>query len=78
MISPFSTNSTLEVSDPLSKSVQSYLEAGKITGMYDYQPDDYYTVVGASFQKYLAGQMSRSDFAKDIQTYWKNTALVEH
>ncbi|WP_300768650.1 ABC transporter substrate-binding protein [uncultured Bifidobacterium sp.] len=74
LVSPF-TNNNLTVSDPLGKSVKKYANAGKLIANYNYLPDDHYSMLGADFQKYLAGQESRADFAKSIESYWK-TAKV--
>ena len=30
------------------------------------------------FQKYLAGQIDRAEFAAELEDYWKNTTPVEH
>lgn len=74
LVSPFSNNS-LKVSDPLSTSVKKYSDGGKLIANYSHLPDDHFSVLGADFQKYLAGQENRSAFAKDIQTYWKSAKL---
>lgn len=74
LVSPF-TNNTLEVSDPLGKSVKEYSDNGKLIDNYNYLPDDHYSVLGAEFQKYLAGQESRADFATAVQSYWKTAKL---
>ena len=41
-------------------------------------PDDEYPMLGASMQKYLAGQIDRAGFASEIEAYWKTATLVEH
>ncbi|MFT9393068.1 MAG: extracellular solute-binding protein [Bifidobacterium sp.] len=74
MVSPFSNNK-LAVSDPLSASVKEYADAKKLIPNYNHLPDDHYTILGADFQKYLAGQENRSDLASSIESYWK-TAKV--
>ncbi len=68
---PAFTNNTLPVSDPLGKSVKSFADAGKLIPNYNYLPDDHYSKLGASFQKYLAGETDRAGFAKEINDYWK-------
>ena len=45
---------------------------------YNYLPDDHLSICGATFQKYLAGQIDRAEFAAEIEDYWKNTTPVEH
>ena len=68
---PAYSNITLEVSDPLGKSVKEYSDAGEMVGNYNYLPDDHYSKCGASFQKYLAGEIDRAGFAAEITAYWQ-------
>ncbi len=75
LVSPFKNN-TLEVADPLSKSVKSYADSGKLIPNYNYLPDDHYSVLGAKFQKWLAGEEDRATLAKDIQDYWKTAKFT--
>ncbi|MBW3092138.1 carbohydrate ABC transporter substrate-binding protein [Bifidobacterium sp. 82T10] len=74
LVSPFKTN-TLEVQDPLSKSVKKYADEGKLIPNYSHLPDDHYSVLGAEMQKYLADQEDRDALATNIQTYWKTAKL---
>ena len=67
---PAFSNITLAVSDPLGNSVKSYADQGLLIANYNYLPDDHYAVLGASFQKYLAGESDRAEFAADIDSYW--------
>lgn len=64
--------------DPLSKSVKEYADKGALIDNYNYDPDDHYSVVGASLQKYLAGKLDRAGLAKEVETYWSGTTPVEH
>lgn len=64
--------------DPLSVSVKSYADAGNLIDNYNYLPDDHFSLCGAAFQKYLAGQTDRAGLAADIENYWKSTTPVEH
>ena len=75
---PAFTNITLEVADPLGASVKEYADAGNLIPSYDYLPDDHYSICGASFQKYLAGQIDREGFAAELESYWASTTPVEH
>ncbi|MDO4298728.1 MAG: ABC transporter substrate-binding protein [Lachnospiraceae bacterium] len=75
---PAYSNIALEVADPLGASVKSYADAGALIDNYNYLPDDHYSLCGASFQKYLAGQSDRAGFAAEIENYWKSTTPVEH
>ena len=67
---PAYSNITLPVSDPLGASVKSYADAGALVDNYNYLPDDHYSICGASFQKYLAGQIDRAGLAEEITAYW--------
>ncbi|MCI8664940.1 MAG: carbohydrate ABC transporter substrate-binding protein [Hungatella sp.] len=64
--------------DPLSVSVKSYADAGNLIDNYNYLPDDHFSLCGAAFQKYLAGQTDRAGLAAEIENYWKSTTPVEH
>lgn len=67
---PAYSNITLPVSDPLGASVKAYADAGALIDNYNYLPDDHYSICGASFQKYLAGQIDRAGLAEEITAYW--------
>ncbi len=75
---PAFSNITLPVSDPLGASVKAFADAGKLVGNYNYLPDDHYAKVGASFQKYLAGQVDRAGFADEITAYWATAEVGAH
>ena len=75
---PAFTNISLEVADPLGASVKEFADAGNLIPNYDYLPDDHYSICGASFQKYLAGQIDREGFAAELESYWASTTPVEH
>ena len=75
---PAFSNNTMEVADPLGKSVKEFADAGALIPNYNYMPDDALSITGASFQKYLAGQTDRAGFAEEIENYWKSTTPVEH
>lgn len=70
---PAFSNITLAPTDPLGKSVRSFVDAGK-TGPDVIVPADHWSVVGAAMQKYLAGQSSREELAAAVQNYWKGKA----
>lgn len=71
LVPAFKSN-TVEVSDPLGASVKKYADAGNLIPNYNYDPDDHYSKVGASMQKYLAGQIDRAGLATEVQDYWKS------
>ena len=75
---PAFSNNENEVADPLGKSVKKYADEGARIDNYNYMPDDHISLCGAIFQKYLAGQMDRAEFATEIEDYWKSTDVVEH
>lgn len=75
---PAFSNITLEVADPLGKSVKAYADKGALIGNYNYLPDDHYAKLGAAFQEYLADQTNRSEFADKIDSYWQATTPTEH
>lgn len=75
---PAFTNNENEVADPLGKSVKKYADEGAMIDNYNYMPDDHISLCGAIFQKYLAGQMDRAEFATEIEDYWKSADVVEH
>ena len=75
LVSPF-TNNTLPVADPLGASVKQYADAGELIESYNYMPDDHYSVLGAAFQKYLAGESNRVQFAEQIESYWKTAKIT--
>ena len=64
---PAFTNNENEVADPLGKSVKKYADEGAMIDNYNYMPDDHISLCGAIFQKYLAGQMDRAEFATEIE-----------
>jgi len=65
--------------DPLSLSVKSYADAGKLIPNYNYLPDDHMTVVGQEImQKYLDEAMSRDELVKEVETYFKSATPIVH
>ena len=75
---PAFSNITLPVSDPLGASVKDYADNDALTGNYNYLPDDHYAKIGASFQKYLAGEIDRAGFADEITAYWATAEVGAH
>lgn len=63
---PAFSNNENEVADPLGQSVKKYADEGAMIDNYNYMPDDHISLCGAIFQKYLAGQMDRAEFATEI------------
>lgn len=75
---PAFSNNENEVADPLGQSVKKYADEGAMIDNYNYMPDDHISLCGAIFQKYLAGQIDREEFATEIEDYWKSAEVVEH
>lgn len=75
---PAFSNNENEVADPLGQSVKKYADEGAMIDNYNYMPDDHISLCGAIFQKYLAGQLDRAEFATEIEDYWKSADVVEH
>ncbi|MDO5485932.1 MAG: ABC transporter substrate-binding protein [Sarcina sp.] len=75
---PAYSNITLEVSDPLGKSVKAFTDADALIPNYNYLPDDHYSVVGSFMQKYLAGEIDRAGLAKEITGYWATAQVGAH
>ena len=75
---PAFSNNENEVADPLGKSVKKYADEGAMIDNYNYMPDDHISLCGAIFQKYLAGQLDRAEFATEIEDYWKSAEIIEH
>ncbi len=65
--------------DPLSLSVKSYADGGKLVPNYNYLPDDHMTVVGQEImQKYLDEAMTRDDVANAVTEYFKTATPIAH
>ena len=75
---PAFSNIDLPVADPLGKSVKAYSDANALIPGYNYLPDDHYAVVGASMQKYLAGEIDRAGLAEEITAYWATAEVGAH
>ena len=75
---PAFSNIDRKVKDPLGASVKRYADKGALVPNYNYLPDDHYAILGAQFQRYLAGLDDRDRFAKRVITYWKTKTLTPH
>jgi raffinose/stachyose/melibiose transport system substrate-binding protein len=69
-IIPAFKNITVEPADPLSKAVQSYVNAGNTVRFYGV-PADFGKNVGEGMLKYLAGMSDKAELTKTVQDYWK-------
>lgn len=71
---PVFKNITLEATDPLAKSIQSYLATGNtLEWMNNFYPADGWAQMGASMQKYVAGKTDKAGLIKEIEAYWSST-----
>ena len=75
---PAYSDITLAVKDPLGASVKKYADAGALIPNYNYLPDDHYAKCGAIFQKYLANEIDRAQFAAEITEYWSTAEVGAH
>lgn len=69
-IIPACTNNTNAAVDPLGKDIQSRLAAGTVFTSSFIAPSDHWSTLGASMQKYIAGQSTREELAAEIDAYW--------
>lgn len=68
---PAFKNITLELANPLATAIKSYVDAGNTFEGFNGCPGDHWSGLGASMQKYLAGEIDRAGLAKEINEYWK-------
>lgn len=69
IIPPFANN-PYEPSDPLSRDIYEKVHEGKAFNASAIVPNDHWSVLGASMQKYLAGRSDRQELIDSIQAYW--------
>lgn len=69
---PACRNNPYEPVDPLGKDIQERLVSGKSFSSSFIAPSDHWSVLGASMQKYIAGQSTREELARDIDKYWES------
>lgn len=71
-IIPAFTNITISPEDPLAESIAAYIAEDNFYSMVLTFPSDYWSEVGAYFQKYLAKYSSRDEFYSEMEGYWHN------
>lgn len=69
IIPPFKNN-PYEPSDPLSADIYAKVHENKAFNASAIVPNDHWSVLGASMQKYLADRSDREELTEDIQKYW--------
>jgi len=67
---PAFSNFTIAPEDPLAQSIISYMSEGNTLPMALSVPPDHWSVLGASMQKYLAGEVDRAGLAGEIEDYF--------
>ena len=72
------SKSDTDISLSMIAAAKGYFDSGKVIPNYNYNPDDMIPAVGASMQKYLAGQSDRAQLADEVTTYFKGASLIEH
>lgn len=71
-IVPANKNNKVEPLDPLGKDMKAKMNAGKVYTSAFVAPADHWSVLGASMQKYVAGESSKDQLAKEVNEYWAN------
>ncbi|BCN32678.1 ABC transporter substrate-binding protein [Anaeromicropila herbilytica] len=69
-IIPVAKNNPNAPSDPLGKSIKDAMGKDGIFTASAIVPGDHWSVLGAEMQKYLAGQSTKEELAKAIDSYW--------
>lgn len=69
VIPPFKNN-PYEPVDPLSRDIYARVQAEEAFNASAIVPNDHWSVLGASMQKYLAGRCDREELMEDIEAYW--------
>lgn len=69
IIPPFKNN-PYEPNDPLSRDIYEKVHAQEAFNASAIVPNDHWSVLGASMQKYLADRSDREELMNDIQKYW--------
>lgn len=67
---PACANNAFMALDPLGQDIQNRMKEGKTFPSAFVAPGDHWSVLGASMQKYLAGEIDKSELAKEIDEYW--------
>lgn len=67
---PACSNNTYAALDPLGQDIQAKMAAKNTYSSSFIAPSDHWSVLGASMQKYIAGESSKEELASDIDTYW--------
>lgn len=69
IIPPFKNN-PYEPADPLSRDIYEKVHADQAFNASAIVPNDHWSVLGASMQKYLAGRSDKDELIEAIKDYW--------
>lgn len=69
IIPPFQNN-PYEPADPLSRDIYEKVHSGNAFNASAIVPNDHWSILGASMQKYLAGRCDRAELIREIEAYW--------
>ena len=69
-IIPACKNNAYDPADPLGMDIKNKMAEGNTYSSSFVAPSDHWSVLGASMQKYIAGESSREELAEEINSYW--------
>ena len=69
---PVASNNKFEPADPLGKAIKKAIGNDAVFTAAAIVPGDHWAVLGASMQKYLAGESTKDELAQSIEEYWLN------
>ncbi len=72
LLVPCFTTYQPNASNKLGIALKAYADAGKTFDQYNKLPGDHWASAGALMQKYLAGKVTREEFAAEYEEYWKS------
>lgn len=70
VIPPFKNN-PYEPQDPLSRDIYKHVQEGTAFNASAIVPNDHWSILGGSMQKYLAGRCDREELIESIEDYWE-------
>lgn len=70
VIPPFKNN-PYEPEDPLSKDIYEHVQEGTAFNASAIVPNDHWSILGASMQKYLADRCDREELIQSVKQYWE-------
>lgn len=70
LIPPFQNN-PCEPIDPLSRDIYERVQAGEAFNASAIVPNDHWSVLGATMQKYLANRCDREELIESMEDYWE-------